>query len=68
MASVPVRKLPRFRQMESSVYALEMVVGSLGLFWSGLRGHENIEMCQSILTGCSRDPALSSLSPQRSLS
>ena len=32
MASVPVRKLSRLRQMESSVYTLEMVVGSLGLF------------------------------------
>jgi hypothetical protein len=31
MASVPVRKRSRFRQMESSVYALAMVVGSLGL-------------------------------------
>ena len=41
---------------------------SWGFFWSGLRGHEDIVMCQSILTRCSRDPALSSLSPQRSLS
>jgi hypothetical protein len=32
MASVPVRKRSRFRQMESSVYALAMVVGSLGSF------------------------------------
>lgn len=32
MASVPVRKRSRLRQMESLVYALEMVVGSLGLF------------------------------------
>ena len=32
MPSVPARKRSRLRQMESSVYALAMVVGSLSMF------------------------------------
>jgi hypothetical protein len=32
MASVPERKRSRLRQMDPSVYALEMVAGSLSLF------------------------------------
>lgn len=66
MASVPVRKRSRLRQMESSVYALEMVAGSLGSFGQNWVMW-NIVMYQVGLTGYSRYPELSSPSPSRSL-